>query len=139
MSPEIPKAVVIVDDERSYLDLLSELLGENLNCPILTYARPHEALRALAGLDVGVIVTDYYMPNLNGLEFIQRARELLPSAAFLIITGHRLELTDEERRQLPELKAILYKPVNWRLLAAAIIRHWPDSVPPLFREDLYSL
>ena len=121
------KAIVIVDDEKSYVDLLSELIKEHFVNPIVTFTRPLEALEALPRLDVGIVVTDYYMPQLTGLELIVRARALKPGIPFLIITGHGMHLSEEDFSHLPELRAVLHKPLGWRQLADAIVAHWPSA------------
>lgn len=126
---------MLVDDEKSYLDLMSQLLGDRISNPVHTFTRPLSALEALPGLEVGIIVTDYYMPQLNGLEFIVRAREIKPHAPFLIITGHGVHLSQEDFVHLPELKGILHKPFSWQLLAAEIARHWDGPDAPVIKSD----
>jgi two-component SAPR family response regulator len=121
------KAIVIVDDEKSYVDLLSELIKERFLNPIITFTRPLEALEALPQINVGIIVTDYYMPQLTGLELIVRARALKPGIPFLIITGHGMHLSEEDFSHLPELRAVLHKPLGWRQLADAIVTYWPTA------------
>lgn len=118
---------MIVDDEKSYVDLLSELIKEHFVNPVITFTRPLEALEALPALNVGIVVTDYYMPQLTGLELIVRARALKPGLPFVIITGHGMHLSEEDFSHLPELRAVLHKPLGWRQLAEAIVTHWPTA------------
>ncbi len=126
------KAIVIVDDEMSFTDLLGRLLGEHFCCPILTFSNPLKLLDALPRLDIGILVTDYYMPHRNGLDLIRKMGELLPHAPpCLLITGHALDDDDETVRPA-HLKAILPKPFRWQQLASLIEKHWPaDAVSPL--------
>jgi len=116
---------VLVDDEKSYTDLLTQMLAENLDCPVHAFARPLEAIKALPALNPGVIVTDYYMPQLNGLEFIRQAAPLVPETAFVMITGHNLSAEEDTMSRLPALKGFLAKPFGWRKLADEILRVWP--------------
>jgi CheY-like chemotaxis protein len=118
---------LIVDDEKAYTDVLSETLPGYLDAPIVTFARPAVALEALPNLDVGVIVTDYFMPQMNGVEFLRRALQLKPETPCVLITGHRDALTNEGLPEMAELKEILAKPFSSRTLAAAIQKHWPRS------------
>jgi two-component SAPR family response regulator len=127
VNPSASKAIVIVDDEKSYVDLLSELIRENFANPIITFTRPLEALEALPQINAGIVVTDYYMPQLTGLELIVRARALIPGVPFLIITGHGMHLSEDDFSHLPELRAVLHKPLGWRKLADAIVTHWPAA------------
>ena len=140
MNPPPPKAIVLVDDERSYTDLMSQMLAENLDCPVHTFTRPLEALKALPLINPGVIVTDYYMPQLNGLEFIREAAPIVPTAAFVLITGHNLSAEEDTMARLKPLKGFLAKPFGWRKLADEIIRVWPEhSVAPMHKADATSL
>jgi DNA-binding NtrC family response regulator len=134
------KSIVLVDDEKSYSDLLTTMLAENLDCPVHAFFRPLDALAALPGLDPGVVVTDYYMPQLNGIDFIRQATPLVPNAAFVMITGHNLTPHEDEMARLKALKGFLAKPFGWRKLADEILRVWPESVPaPSHKADATSL
>ncbi len=140
MNPTTSKAIVLVDDERSYTDLLSQMLADNLDCPVHTFTRPREALKALPQLDAGVIVTDYFMPQLNGLEFIREASTLAPEATFVLITGHNLSAEEESMMRLTSLKGFLAKPFGWRKLADEILRVWPaNHAAPIPKADAPSL
>lgn len=123
------RAIVIVDDEKSYTDLLTQMLADNLNCPVHAFSRPLEALKDLPALNPGVIVTDYYMPQLNGLEFIRQATPLVPETTFVMITGHNLSAEEDTMARMPALKGFLSKPFGWRKLADEILRVWPPHLP----------
>jgi CheY-like chemotaxis protein len=136
----ISKSIVLVDDEKSYNDLIRQMLSENLDAPIHGFTRPLEALNALPSLDPAVVVTDYFMPEMNGIEFIQRAAPLVPKAVFLMISGNNLSGEQHRMEKLTTLKAFLAKPFGWRKLADEIIRVWPaDTRPPQNRADTPSL
>ena len=120
MNAPAGKAIVIVDDEKSYVDLLSELVKEHFVNPVITFTRPLDALQALPQLNVGIVVTDYYMPQLTGLEFIVRARGLKPGVPFIIVTGHGVHLSEDDFSHLPELRAVLHKPLGWREWGGAL-------------------
>lgn len=137
-APDV-EAIVIIDDEMSFTDMLGRLLGDYFSCPIITFSNPLTALEAIPLLKVGMVVTDYYMPHLNGLELIRRIGELRPcSPPCLLITGHTLE--DESIvDQLACLKGILAKPFRWQQLAAQIKKHWPEGLPSPVRADAVPL
>jgi DNA-binding NtrC family response regulator len=130
VSTSTGKAVIILDDEKSYSDLLSQLITGNLDCPVYTFNHPLDALNALPDLNVGAVVTDYFMPALDGAQFIRRAAPRLPRVPFIIITGHPLRISDDYLDDLPALKAVLSKPFKWQKLTELIIRHWPDAANP---------
>jgi DNA-binding NtrC family response regulator len=130
-----PRPVLFLDDEQSYVGLMIELLSDNLNCSILPFTRPEDALAALPCADVGMIVTDYYMPLMNGIEFLYRARAVCPTVVAIMITGHQIELGGQDLSHVPGLRTVLFKPIRWRLLAETIIQHWPDGNPPVLKES----
>jgi DNA-binding NtrC family response regulator len=134
------KSIVLVDDEKSYTDLLGQMLADNLECPVHAFSRPLDALAALPSINPGVIVTDFHMPQLTGFEFIRRASEVAPQATFVLITGHNLSEKENEMAGLKLLKGFLAKPFGWRKLADEIIRVWPkESAAPSHRADATSL
>ena len=119
--------MVVVDDDKFYTKLLTQLLAENLDRPVIAFLNPLEALAALPRLDVGVIVTDYEMPDMNGFEFMIEAAQVVPNANFILITGHPISAAMEDRLKSSVAKSLLSKPFTWRKLCDEIIRHWPTS------------
>lgn len=126
-------SVVLVDDERSYVELMAQMLTDNLECEVHMFTSPEEALSQLADLSAGVIVSDYFMPELDGVEFIRRATAIAPGAAFIIVSGHDLGNLEHELAELKMLKLRLQKPFGWRPLAAAVIEAWPGKDAPAYK------
>lgn len=140
VNPNPAKSIVIVDDEKSYTELITQMLADNLDCPVHAFTRPLDALKALPEINPGVIVTDYFMPQLNGIEFIRQATPIAPHAAFVMITGHNLTAEKEQLAKLTALKGFLAKPFGWRKLADEILRVWPsEAAAPSHRADATSL
>ena len=130
---------MLVDDEKYYTDLMSQLLADNLERPVHGYTRPLEALRALPALDAAVVVTDYHMPQMDGIEFIRQAAPLVPQAVFVMITGHNLSASQDRLDKLAALRGFLAKPFGWRTLADEILRVWPaESGSPAHGVDAAS-
>lgn len=127
------KSLVIVDDEEAYLNFLSDMLSTHLTCPVLTFTRPLAALEALKSVKAGAIVTDYYMPQMVGTEFIQHLRPLAPSVPVFVITGHGLDLEGSNLQAYPEIRAVVHKPFHWQRLAEMVVRSWDGTPPPEIR------
>lgn len=116
------------------------MLAENLDCPVHGFTRPLAALQALPTIRPGVIITDYFMPEITGIDFIRRATPLLPGAVFVMITGNNLSAQQDELDRLTALKGFLPKPFGWRVLADEVMRVWPpEVVAPLYRADNASI
>ena len=120
------KSVVLVDDDKFYTKLLTQLLAENLECPVISFLNPREALAALPSLNAAVIVTDYEMPDLNGFEFMDEAVKIAP-VPIILITGHPINAAMSHRISVSPVKSVLPKPFSWRQLGDEIVRHWPEA------------
>ena len=68
--------ILLVDDEKDVLDLFSEYLTSN-GYNIISFDNPVKALEYFyKNLDnCSVVITDYRMPQMSGLDFIKRIRE----------------------------------------------------------------
>lgn len=121
---------MLVDDEAAYIDLLQQLLSEHLACPVHSFTRPLDALKALPNLQVGLIVTDFHMPGIDGLEFLAEVKKIKPALPAVMITAHEIDLASDRAQRVPALKAIVRKPFKWVVLAEEINRYWTGSRPP---------
>ena len=135
MNVNPPRPVLFLDDERPYIEMMTELLSEHLSCPIVPFTRPEDALAALPSLNPGMIVTDFSMQGMNGIDFLYRAQANGSTIGAIMITGHQIELAWQDLSHVPGLRATLYKPVGWRQLAELIIQHWPDENRPVLKAD----
>lgn len=134
MTPTPHKSVLLVDDEKAYTDLMAQMIEDHLDCRVSTFTHPVDALKALAETRPAVIVTDYHMPEVNGLDFIRQASAVIPTASFVLMTGHNLDGSESELARLTSLRGFLAKPFSWRTLADEIVRVWPShSSPPGYR------
>lgn len=82
---QLPK-ILCVDDEESILQSLTRVFKSHFE--VLTALRPQVALDILREhKDCAVILTDYKMPEMSGIEFLRSARKLVPDAARTILSG----------------------------------------------------
>ena len=80
--------VVLVDDEEMVVTALHSFLQLETSYNILTFTSPVEALGALDDDSVQVLVADYMMPDMDGISFFIKARELRPQATRILLTGY---------------------------------------------------
>ncbi|HET9488215.1 MAG TPA: sigma-54 dependent transcriptional regulator [Methylomirabilota bacterium] len=79
--------VLIVDDELRVLDALEAILAEEFR--VLRAPGGEEALALLrAEPDVAVIVTDYRMPVMTGVELLRRSQEIVPESVRIVLTAY---------------------------------------------------
>lgn len=130
------KSLVLVDDEIPFLDMMSQILGARLSCPVHVFSKPAEALEAIPSLNPGIIITDYSMPQMNGVEFIRAALKIDPTLVFIVLTGHGPEFAAHRHPFNPAIKAVLNKPAKWQLIASTVLLHWHGSELPTLKQDL---
>lgn len=90
--PEQP-GLLLVDDEPLVLRALERQLRGILRSPrpayrIESHTSPAAALRRAREADFDVVISDYRMPEMNGVAFLHAFRALQPSAARMILSGH---------------------------------------------------
>jgi two-component system chemotaxis response regulator CheY len=80
--------VLIVDDEPMALRLLQRLLDGFGAGPVVTAEDGNEALEAIKARGVpDVVICDWSMPRMSGLELLQRVRTINAELPFLMLTG----------------------------------------------------
>lgn len=125
-----PKCVVLVDDEKAYIDLLEQLLSAHLSCPVYSFSHAAEVLKALPNLEVGLIVTDYNMPDMDGLQLLTKIELQLPGVPAVMITAFQDKFSEQQLAKVPNLRAVVRKPFKWIALAEQISKFWNGSTPP---------
>lgn len=86
---ENPRAeVLLVDDEDMVITSVRAFLMLETDFEVHGFTSPVEAVKHLETHPVDVVVSDYLMPNMNGIQFLGKAREYQPEAARILLTGH---------------------------------------------------
>jgi CheY-like chemotaxis protein/predicted regulator of Ras-like GTPase activity (Roadblock/LC7/MglB family) len=89
MPPTQPKRVLIVDDDPNVVSVLSivlEKLGENYVFD--TASNGHEALAKVKQNDYALLITDYNMPEINGLDLAQAVYQISVDTQVILMTGY---------------------------------------------------
>jgi DNA-binding NtrC family response regulator len=103
--------ILIVDDEENILSALKRLF-RNENYDILTAQSGEDALSTLEEQPVDLIISDLKMPNMNGIEFLAKAKETNPGALRIMLTGHADLKSVIEAIDKGEVYRFLLKPWN---------------------------
>jgi CheY-like chemotaxis protein len=86
LSPNPRGRILLVDDNSLGLAARRSVL-EELGHKVHTFGTPAEALDLCGKQRFDVVVTDYKMPKMDGVEFIGRLRKLHPTTAVILISG----------------------------------------------------
>ena len=115
---EMPTKVLIVDDEREFVQTLSERLIMRDMGPAVAYDG-ESALKLIKEDEPEVIIVDLKMPGVDGLEVLRIVKETRPEIEVIILTGHGHE---EDRQLCMELGAFAYlqKPLDINVLSETI-------------------
>lgn len=81
-----PATVLVVDDEPRVLDALEAVLAAEFR--VLRAEGGDDALRALEAEEVSVIITDYRMPRMTGVELLRRSQDVVPDAIRIVLTAY---------------------------------------------------
>lgn len=87
--PTSPQAILIVDDEPDILGALRDLFEVTMpECRVLTAESGEQGLEILAKEPVDVVISDYRMPGMDGLEFLRRCAQMAPETPRILITAY---------------------------------------------------
>jgi len=88
--------ILIVDDEASILKALQRLLrvapctygSKQFTLDVVASSSPLEALKIARQEEFDLFISDYRMPEMDGIEFLKAAKAIQPDAARLILSGY---------------------------------------------------
>lgn len=78
----------IVDDEEMVVTSLESFLQLETDYRILTSTSPTEALERLGEVPPNVVVADFLMPAMDGIQFLSEVKDRFPTATRILLTGY---------------------------------------------------
>lgn len=119
MAEAAQNTVLFVDDEPNILSSLRRLCRREPFRVAVAGSGP-EALALLAQTPAQVILSDYRMPGMTGVEFLARAKEIVPDSIRIILSGFADTQAVVEAINKGEVYRYLAKPWDDRELLATI-------------------
>ncbi len=87
-----PTRLLIVDDDPSLADLMSNQLSElREEFSVRVETDPHDALDAVESEEIDCVLSDYHMPEMDGLELLRYVREMERGIPFILFTSRGSE------------------------------------------------
>jgi DNA-binding NtrC family response regulator len=81
-------SVVVVDDEEMVATALRTFLELETPYEIRDFTSPIAALDSMAETPADVVVADFMMPELDGVQFLREVRATWPQASRILLTGY---------------------------------------------------
>ncbi|MBA3028696.1 MAG: response regulator [Desulfobacteraceae bacterium] len=115
---EVPSKVLLVDDEREFVQTLSERLIMRDMGSAVAYDG-ESALNMVKEDEPEVMILDLKMPGIDGIEVLKKVKVSHPDIEVIILTGHG---TEDDRIQCMGLGAFAYlqKPIDIELLSETL-------------------
>lgn len=79
-------SIIYVDDEEN--NLISFKATFRIKYNVITAISAEEAMKVLASKPVEIIITDQRMPNMTGVEFLEKVIEVYPDPMRILLTGY---------------------------------------------------
>lgn len=106
-------SILLVDDEELLRTGVQEML-EIQGYQVIPAANGQQALECLASSTaVDLIITDLVMPKMDGIDFVQRVRDINPLVPVIVVSGSTRNIMKRygiENIQVPGANASLPKP-----------------------------
>ena len=100
--------ILLIDDDEWIRDSLS-LFFEAEGCNVLTFETAEEGMEAVKQQAYDIVISDYKLPGMDGLEFLRRVKEKQPNAFEILITAYaNCEIVKEAK--MMGVKDIIPKP-----------------------------
>ena len=100
--------ILLVDDDEWIRDSLS-LFFEAEGCNLLTFETAEEGMEAVKKQAYDIVISDYKLPGMDGLEFLRRVKKKQPQTFEILITAYANCEIAKEAKEIG-VKDIIPKP-----------------------------
>jgi len=94
--------LLVVDDEQ-IVRISCERSLSNTQYEITTAATPGEGLKLMEGTAFDIVITDYKMPCMDGMEFINEAKKITQNIRLILVTGFATQEAMDQARDMGAL------------------------------------
>ena len=106
-----PRRILVVDDEENVALTLQRGLKKLPNCEVVAATSARQALQLFTQGPFDLLITDYMMPDMDGVELAASIKRSYPQTIIILITGHGSQALSEQAARVP-IQRILDKPVK---------------------------
>ncbi len=122
-------AIVCVDDEAGILRAIRRSLRHE-NVEVLTASSGPQALTLLDERPIALVLTDYRMPDMNGIELLEQVAQRSPETFRIVLTGYAEAHVLIDAVNRGQIYKILYKPFqeeDIKLTVRAALEHYAQA------------
>lgn len=84
-----PQIIVLVDDEEMVLTSIRSLIDLETDYTCVPFRSASQALEFIASsTDISLVVSDFLMPEMDGISFLAKVRQLRPDVPRILLTGY---------------------------------------------------
>ena len=80
--------VLLVDDEEMVVTSIKSFLTLETDYEVVAFTSPKEALGFVKDNRVDLVISDYLMPDIDGIQFLAEIKETQPEATRVLLTGY---------------------------------------------------
>ena len=110
--------ILLIDDDEWIRDSLS-IFFEAEGCRVLVLETAEEGLSAIKAQAYDLIIVDYKLPGMDGVEFIKRIHHTQPGAIKVLITAYRNDSVVSEAKKL-KIHGFIEKPFTSDTIMASL-------------------
>ncbi len=114
------RRILAVDDERNVVLALRSALRKLPNCHVVTATSGQQALELCAQEPFDLLITDFMMPEMDGLELATRVRQQYPQTAIIMVTAYG-DSALRKQADTAAIRHILDKPFEIQQIRAAAL------------------
>ena len=85
---EKESVILVVDDDEAVVQSVSALLELETSHRILSETSPPRAVELVRQTPVDLVISDFLMPDMNGISFLLEVRGLYPESTLVLLTGY---------------------------------------------------
>jgi len=79
--------ILIIDDEKPILESLTGMLKPG-GYEVVSFQKPKEAIDTYKQDSFDLVITDYKMPDMNGIEVLETIKKIDPQSRIILLTGY---------------------------------------------------
>jgi CheY-like chemotaxis protein len=116
-----PRRILLVDDEVNQLVVLRSGLAKLPNCEVTVATGGGQALSLFTQQVFDLLITDYHMPQMNGVTLATAVRQQYPSTQIIMLTAFGDEILGEQAVE-GLVRLVLEKPIDIKHIRSAVLR-----------------